>query len=158
MMLGNEINYGEVSAWDFTAGTKDKLNHLQKSVHFVTEEEDDWARNVVPFLEKYVWIIDELQAFSDHFSKNPAIETIEYSIENSPDSCTLEQRVSLVVKPEFWADNCRKDDKGHYNVGDTMQLSRAILEDYRADRFFVDEFDYSDDLWNIMVSVKDYWE
>jgi hypothetical protein len=164
-MLGREIYYcrkGEseydlasaIKGWDFTADTKEKIEELAKKIHFVGNS--SWHYNVVPFLEKYIWIIDELNAFADHFLKKPEVECISYSIDANPEGCVLEQRVTLFLKHSHWEKKCSRNEKGHYEFDDMEKVRDAALENYEAERFFrggftIDELDF------IWVDVNEYY-
>ena len=168
-MLGKEIYYcrkgkseydlaSAIKGWDFTADACEKIEELSKKIHFVGEETGHgwgWHYNVIPFLEKYVWIIDELNAFADHFLAKQEVECISYSIDANPEGCVLEQTVTLFLKHSHWEEMCGRNERGYYKFDDMEKVRDAALENYEADRFFHDDFPI-DELWSVWVDVSEY--
>jgi hypothetical protein len=146
--------------WDFTL-EPDKLKLLQSKIHFATEEEDHWCNEAIPWLENYPWLVDELNAFADHFLAKPCVERIVFSIESSPDSCGLEPRLMVEVKKEYWLKYCRMEDSKYgsgkvINFEDRQKLMEKVMGWKEAEQFITNDLE-TPGLWYIWPMVEDYY-
>ena len=156
-----QYNRNVVMAWDFTL-EQEKLKALSEKIHFATEEEDHWNHDVIPWLEKYTWLVEELTEFADYFLAKPCVEGITFGITSDPDGCTLPTELEIRVKKEWWLKYCRVEkeklcDGKTYrtlNYDDREKFMGKVMSYEEADRFIKNDLG-TPGLWYIWPHVSD---
>jgi hypothetical protein len=134
-------------AWDFTANVPEQITDLQTKFKFTIDKQ--YAADPRQFLEKYVWMIDQLLDFYEYVSGLPCVDYITFSIDIDPECGGYEPNVGVYIKPVWWEQYATDDGKDNFSKAQDFEdkvMGRTAGDD--IDRFFADR----DFLWVSRVS------